>query len=249
MKIIRLIVPLMIAISAHAEPQPPTFSITNPMVADVSNSTIEIRSDFNGTQLLVFGARNVPGDIVIAVRGPLTNAVLRRKERIAGMWMNVDQRKYFGLPIFYALASTRPINKLAPPKVLQALGLGERRVMATAASGAPEELFDASLGNVLIKKRWWQMPFSQVTYFGESLFKAKLDLPDTLPSGDYTVEISLFNRGKLIGIQTIPLKVFKTGLDARIAITAKENSLLYGLVAVLMALFGGWLGHRLFYRR
>lgn len=238
---------LMMASLAHAQPEPDV-SLTNPMVADVSKHVVEIRSDFKGEQLLIFGARNVPGDLVIAVRGPVTNAVLRRKDRIAGMWMHVDQRKYRQLPTFYAIAATKPLNKIAPPSMLKSLGLGERRIIEEA-NATPDEQFDKALSEVLTRKSWWQMPFGQITYFGESLFKVRLDLPDTLPSGDYTAEVYLFARGRLVGFQTIPLKSYKVGFDARITRMAQKNGLTYGLIAVLMALTGGWLGHRLFLKR
>jgi uncharacterized protein (TIGR02186 family) len=244
----RIYLCILLAISTVTNAEQPSISLTNPMVADVSQHVVEIRSDFNGAQLLIFGARNVPGDLVIAVRGPNIDATLRRKDKIAGMWMHVDQRKYDHLPTFYALASTKPLNRIAPPTLLQSLGLGERRIIESS-NAVPDEKFDKALGEVMSKKRWWQSPFNTITYFGESLFKARLDLPDTLPSGDYTAEVYLFARGKLIGFQTIPLQSYKTGFDARIANASKNHGLVYGLVAILTALFGGGLGHRLLHRR
>ena len=120
MKSLRAFIMLMplVALPSYAQDDQPPVSLSTPLIADVSHNAIEIRSDFNGTQLLVFGARNVSGDIVIVLRGPEINARLRRKERIAGMWMHVDQRKYFGLPTFYAIASTKPLNRLAPPALV-----------------------------------------------------------------------------------------------------------------------------------
>lgn len=231
-----------------AQAQEESVSLTNPMVADVSQHVVEIRSDFNGAQLLIFGARNVPGDLVIAVRGPESDVTIRRKERIAGMWMHVDQRTYSTLPLFYALASTKPLSRIAPPATLHALHLGERRVIESS-SAKPDDKFDTALAQTLNERRWWQTSFSKITYFGESLFKARLELPDTLPSGDYTAEIYLFAKGRLVGFQTIPLKSYKIGFDAKIEDAAKHQSILYGIIAILMALCGGWLGHRLFHRR
>jgi uncharacterized protein (TIGR02186 family) len=239
----------LIACTAYAQEEPPqSVALTNPLIADISQNAIEIRSDFNGAQLLIFGARNTVGDIVIAVRGPQANTRLRRKERIAGMWMHVDQRKYDDLPVFYAVASTKPLNRLAPPAVLQSLGLGESRI-TRRSNATPDEIFDKALAESLTAKRWWQSSFAPITYFGESLFKARINFPDTLPSGNYTAEVYLFNRGKLLGFQTIPLTAYKIGVDANIANAAKHHGALYGLIAILMALFGGWLGHRVFYRR
>lgn len=242
-----VLAPLAHAQEDSATPPANTVSLNLPLVADISQNTIEIRSDFNGAQLLVFGARNVPGDIAIVVRGPEIDATLRRKERIAGMWMHVDKRRYSHLPEVYALASTKPLGKLAPPSVLKSLGLGERRVVQ-AASQSQDDPFDKALIEALERKRWWQTPFGNITYFGESLFKARITLPDSLPSGHYSAEVYLFNRGKLLGFQTIPITSYKTGFDASVANAARHNGLLYGIGAILMALCGGWLAHRLFHR-
>lgn len=240
---------LLLPFSAQAKVEiaPEAIPLAGPMVADISQTTVEIHSGFTGMQLLVFGARNVGGDLVIAVRGPQANVALRRKERIAGMWMHVDKHKYFDLPTFYAMASTRPLTEIAPESTLTSLGLGEKAVLARSNSHTRED-FDAALVNQYTRKGLWQEPFGEITYFGESLFKARLMLPDRLPRGAYSVEVYLFEGGKPIAFQSIPLNAYKTGFDARIYDTAQHYPWFYGIVAVLMALAGGWLGHRLFHR-
>lgn len=226
---------------------PDVVSLTSPLVADLSQNAVAIRTSFNGAQLLIFGAQNAPGDLVMVVRGPQTAISLRRKERIAGMWMHVDQRKYAQLPLFYALASTRPLRDIAPPETLNALELGPEAV-TRAANHTADARFDEALRASLSGMHWWQLPFAPITYFGESLFKARMDLPDTLPHGSFTVEVYLFDGGRLIAFQSIPLTVYNTGFNAWITDTARDNGLLYGISAVVLALFGGWLAHRLFHR-
>jgi uncharacterized protein (TIGR02186 family) len=244
-----LLLVLLLPLSATAKVQiaPEAIPLAGPMVADVSQTTVEIHSGFTGMQLLVFGARNVGGDLVIAVRGPQANFALRRKERIAGMWMHVDKHKYFGLPTFYALASTRPLSEIAPTSTLASLGLGEHAILARGNSHQRDD-FNAALSSQYTRKGLWQEPFGEITYFGESLFKARLMLPDRLPRGAYSVEVYLFEGGKPIAFQSIPLNAYKTGMDARIYDIAQHYPWLYGIVAVLIALFGGWLAHRLFHR-
>lgn len=226
---------------------PDIVSLTTPLIADISQNAVAIRTSFNGAQLLIFGARNAPGDLVIAVRGPRTRIFLRRKERIAGMWMHVDNRKYNQLPLFYAVTSTHPLSSITSPAVLEALELGPEAVIH-AANGTPQEAFDLALNATLRNKHWWQSPFAPITYFGESLFKARIDLPDTLPHGTFTVEVYLFDGGKLTAFQSIPLTVYNTGFDAWITDTARNHGLVYGISSVLLALFVGWLAHRLFHR-
>lgn len=238
---------LLVALPCQAQPDYMPRNLSNPMVADISQNAIEIRTSFNGAQLLIFGARNVPGDLVVAVRGPQANILLRRKERIAGMWMHVSQHKYFNLPLFYALTSTKPLQDVAPPHLLQALGLGKDAV-TYASHTKSDALFDTALDINLTQKNWWQQPSTDISYFGESLFKARIDFPDSLPGGDYTAEVYLFTGGELRAMQTIPITVYKTGLEAYLVKQSQEQELVYGLVAILMALTGGWLAHRLFHR-
>ena len=72
---------LLLSAPAWGATERDSLSLTNPMVADISQSAIEIRANFNGTQLLVFGAQNMPGELAIAVRGPAAPITVRRKER------------------------------------------------------------------------------------------------------------------------------------------------------------------------
>lgn len=227
---------------------PETLTLAGPMVADVSQAEVQIHASFTGTQLLIFGARNAKGDLVIAVRGPQAKATLRRKERIAGMWMHVEKRKYYHLPLFYGIAATRPLKDIAPRATLQRLGLGERQVVRQSnQTNLPR--FDEALQTYMHKKGRWQEPFSRISYFGESLFKARLNMPSSLPAGAYTVEVYLFDNGQPVAFQTIPVRAYKTGVDAGIYRESREHPFLYGLLAIGMALFVGWLAHRLFYRR
>ena len=237
----------LFAIPCFAQ-EPDSAPLTTPLVADLSQDTVEIHASFNGAQLLVFGARNQPGDLVIVVRGPARDSLLRRKERIAGMWMQVEQEKYPHLPLFYAYASTRPLKLVAPAETLHALGLGEDAVIAQSNAHS-QQLFDAALVDYFARYHLWQLPFSPISFFGESLFKAKINLPDRLPEGEFTVETYLFDHGQLVGFQTIPLRTYKTGFDAWVYGFAHHRPLLFGLSAILIALFGGWLAHRLFSRR
>src|SRR5262249_26781656 len=58
------------------------------LVSGLSQDTIEIRSNYNGAEITVFGAVERPvsdarPDIVVIVRGPETDMRVRRKDRVA----------------------------------------------------------------------------------------------------------------------------------------------------------------------
>ncbi len=58
------------------------------LVSDISSHRIGITSSFTGTELLLFGALGEAGDVVVVVRGPDQKVTVRRKERVAGIWIN-----------------------------------------------------------------------------------------------------------------------------------------------------------------
>ncbi len=41
------------------------------LVVDLSDREVEITADFNGSSVLMFGALDMPGDVIVVVRGPL----------------------------------------------------------------------------------------------------------------------------------------------------------------------------------
>jgi hypothetical protein len=62
------------------------------------------------------------------------------------------------------------------------------------------------------------------------------------------VSVYLFRNGQVTGAQTTPLLVSQSGVSADIQDFADRRSLLYGFVAVALAVVAGWLGSFLFRR-
>ena len=99
------------------------------LVPDVSSRSIEIQYSFTGEELLLFGAILYPGqrlpddraDIVVVLKGPVRPGVLREKQRIAGMWVNASSIRLRTSPGFYAIGSSRPVDKLVNERRYSAL--------------------------------------------------------------------------------------------------------------------------------
>ncbi len=98
---------------------------------DMSSHEIAIKSDFTGAEIVVFGAVHAskqpvadPGyyDVVIVIRGPAQSLVTRKKERVAGIWVN-GQSEEFNVSSFYAVLSTRPLSEIAPEQALRHYGI------------------------------------------------------------------------------------------------------------------------------
>ena len=53
-------------------------------------------------------------DIVATVSGPRETLVVRRKDRMFGIWANADSRTFVEVPSYLAMLSTRPAEEIAP---------------------------------------------------------------------------------------------------------------------------------------
>ena len=67
---------------------PAAVGAAEPLVADLSKHLVAITTGFAGTDVLLFGAVEGDGDVVVVVRGPNHTETVRRKQRQFGIWVN-----------------------------------------------------------------------------------------------------------------------------------------------------------------
>ena len=82
------------------------------LVVDLSGSVVAITTGFVGSDLLLFGATEGAGDIVVVVRGTQGDERVRRKGKVAGIWINRDEMIFNGVPGFYSVAASRPLDDI-----------------------------------------------------------------------------------------------------------------------------------------
>lgn len=219
-----------------------------PLVADLSNYTIAMDSSFNGTRLFLFGVRNDTGDIVVVVRGPEKSYIVRKKEKIAGVWVNRDRIKFYNVPNYYAVASSKTLSDINKSAIFDRIGIGEDNLLNNPSIPDAENLNEfetAFLNHQRINRLYYTNP-DNISFMGETLFKTVIEFSDKIPSGEYTAEIYLISDGEVVGMQSTPISVAKSGLDAFIYNYAHNSPVLYGISAIILALSFGWLAGRLF---
>lgn len=220
-----------------------------PLVADLTEYRIAITTGFVGTDVHIFGAKSGPGDVVVIVRGPAVTYAVRRKDRIAGIWLNTDRVDFHGVPSFYALASTRPLDDLmsSAEQLREEIGLDNLRLMTGDEADAAEiAAFRAGLLRVKQATGLFARERSRVTIQREPLFKTRVHFPANVPTGSYDIRVLLIRDGEVVSAQTIPLQVSKSGIDALAFEFAHRQSAAYGLIAILGALLAGWSAHLVF---
>ncbi len=216
-----------------------------PLVADLTSHLIGITGGFTGTSVVLFGATDGPGDIVVVVRGPERDIVVRRKRRVAGIWVNSKEEEFGDVPSFYSIASSRALDTVATPAVLafQQLGLDNLRLSPKRGPMREEDVpFREALIRSQQRENLYGAGVGKVDFLGDRLFRTKLDFPSNVPIGTYLVDVFLVRNKAVVAGQTTPLVISKIGVDADIYDLADRQAAIYGVVAVITAMMAGWLG-------
>ncbi|NND50644.1 MAG: TIGR02186 family protein [Rhizobiales bacterium] len=226
------------------------------LVTDISQHLISIQSNFTGADLLLFGAVGgevtAERDIVVVVRGPDTPAIVRRKERIGGIWINYGSAELESIPGYYAVVSTRPLTDIAPPVVLERHGIGTSflgfKSPDSGSEPAPADYVEAVTRIKSSEGLYLEQP-GGVLFLGTSLFRATIEMPANVPDGRYSARVYLFSEGNVVQAQTSTLFVNKVGFERLVYDFAHNQPLAYGIVAVLVAFIAGWAASAVFRRR
>ncbi len=226
-------------------------SRATPLVADLSDHLIAITTGFTGAQVLLFGSTDGPGDVVALVRGPTGRAVVRRKDKLFGIWVNAGALDFDEVPNFYAVASSRPLDQLLTPETAQRYGIGlDNLGIHPAETSSPKKSADmlGALTRIKVGEGLYLPEPGKVTFLGPQLFRADFNFPANVPTGSYLVEILLIRDGQIASAQTTPLVVSKIGVGADIYEFAHRYSAAYGIIAIVIALLAGLAAHMAFRR-
>jgi uncharacterized protein (TIGR02186 family) len=223
------------------------------LVADLSHHLIAITTAFVGTQVVAFGVAERGRDVIVTVQGPREDLVVRRKARIAGVWINRDRLAFARVPAYYAVASTGPLEQIARPAVLAQLEIGTAFLDLEPIDASGVELSEiASFRDALIRRKQEQGLYSRrpapINFIGEELFRTNLVFPANVPPGIYQVQVFELQDGFAGDAQRSTLVVSKVGFEADIYDFAQHRAPLYGLAAIALAVVAGWLAGVMFRR-
>lgn len=227
----------------------------------LSTDEVAITSGFAGTNLTIFGALDNPDplisrqgryDVVVVLEGPDRPVVVRKKTRVLGVWINTQSETFTNVPASYAVAMTRMPQDITTDDRYRALSLGVDflRTRPLDEDQPPQRIkeFSAALRDRMRAAGLYTVRVGGVQFLSQSLFRATLALSPNVPVGGHTAHAYLFRNGVFVHQTSAPLTIKKAGLEQGVYETAHNNSLLYGLAAVAIAVFTGWLGRVLFRR-
>ncbi len=235
--------------------------VNSPLPAAVVEEQITVSSDYEGSEVTVFGVnpdRRGRGDIVVVLRGPEQGASVMRKRRSLGVWLNGPAVEFSNTPSFFAVLSNRPLRQIASPEAIWRYRL-DPAATARLASAVPAGGDPSAYRAALVRLRRDQGLYQEgglspensregLTLYQGGLFRAVVRLPANAPITTYYADTYLFRDGQLVSSQRVPLRVERVGIERRIHDLAHGASFLYGIVVLLLALSAGWFAAAWFRR-
>ncbi|MBC7767282.1 MAG: TIGR02186 family protein [Phycisphaerales bacterium] len=245
---------------APAAAQAPA-DVASDLPAGVAEDSITVSSDYRGSYVTVFGVnpdRRGRGDIVVVVRGPNEGAVVMRKRRVLGLWVNGDPVRFSEAPSFFAVLSNRPLRSIASAESIWRYQLdpaASAQLESSTGDSDPSD-YRAALVRLRRAQGLYQVyaggatPDQRggLTMYQGGLFRAVVRLPANAPIAQYQADTYLFRDGRLISAQRIPISISRVGIERRIHDLATKFPLFYGMLTVMLALAAGWVAAFLFRR-
>lgn len=230
--------------------------LSSPVVAEeivlgLSQDRVAITTQFDGSDILVFGAikRDTPVPdgsplhVIVAVQGPLAPVVVRRKANRFGIWVNTDAVEVDAAPSFYAVATTAPLDDVlsATEDLRNKISINRaiRSVGAPMTIENPQTFTDAVI-RIRQNAGLYQLLEGQVALDEDTLFRTSIRMPANLTEGDYRTRIFLTRDRSVIATYETQIDVRKVGLERVLFTMSRERPVQYGLMSLAIAIAAGW---------
>jgi uncharacterized protein (TIGR02186 family) len=226
-------------------------AVAEEVVLGLSSDQVSINTNFDGSEILIFGAvkreEAIPDNprlqVIVTVSGPSRPITVRRKEKRFGIWVNTDSVEVDYAPSFYAVASSTLLGlSLSDTEDLRYKVSIPRAIRSV---GAPQNISDSrSFTNALIriksKSNQYQLNEGTISVDEQTLFRTAIKLPAALTEGDYLTRIFLTRGGEVVSKYETSIYVRKVGMERWLFNLSRENAFIYGLMSLAIAIAAGW---------
>jgi uncharacterized protein (TIGR02186 family) len=249
---------LLFALTLPAPAQSPN-PLPEGIQIGLSTDAVSITAGFSGADLTIFGSLENPDplvarqgryDVIVVLEGPPRPVVVRRKDRVLGVWVNLESETFENVPVSYSVATTRPLQDITEPNSYKQLSLGASNLYMQPAdagdSPATIEEFTVALRDRKAATGLYSENVGGVQFLSQNLFRATVRLAPNVPVGTHKARAFLFKSGLFLKESSAQLEIRKSGFEQSIFRVAHDYSFLYGVFAISLAMVTGWLGRLIF---
>ncbi len=219
---------------------------------DLSEDNIEIKTDFDGKEIIIFGLLQDGHDALLTIKGPPSKMKIQKKERYFGVWINNKQITYRKIPTLFFLSSSSKINKILPESIQTNDDLNFDKILNNKTFNQ-NFIFDSDQSTwnenfVRIKKKQLFYKEFEMKIFKDKLFQTSVFFPPNTIPGVYNVDIYYIKNKSILNKDQKKIIVKKTGIGSDIYEFANNNAATYGVFVIIFSILSGLIAATLFRR-
>ncbi len=219
---------------------------------DLSEDNIEIKTDFDGKEIIIFGLLQDNHDTLLTIKGPLSKMKIQKKERYFGVWINNKQITYSNIPTLFFLSSSSKIDEILPNSVQINDDLNFDKILNNKTFDQ-NFIFenDQTIWNenfVRIKKKQLFYKEFEMKIFKDKLFQTSVFFPPNTIPGIYYVDIYYIKHKTIMNKDQKRITVKKTGIGSDIYEFARNRAATYGVFVIIFSILSGLIAATLFRR-
>lgn len=212
---------------------------------------VQIGAFYNGTTVEVQGSIPADAEALVRVVGDREELHLKKKGKAGGLlWMNTGDVTFRNAPkVFMLYTSKETAKNIESPQLGLGFAVLQNQVEISPADGDNDFLFKEFVRlkyNEGLYTRNYDVLQYGISENGMKSLQTALQISPRMQPGSYTVELIVIRDGKVVGKVSEPLKIKQVGFPAQLSALAFGHSLLYGVLAVLIAIAAGLLSGVLF---
>jgi uncharacterized protein (TIGR02186 family) len=249
----KIVVMAILCLSCLA-PKLPAVDASTALNVTVQPEHILIGAGYNGKHVSITGKIPSGATSLIRVMSKPEHYKLKQKGRALGfLWMNLGSIEISKVPGVFLVYRSGGDQKQTDQQASQELSLGleglRKQADIAANDGDVDILFDEYV-KLKEKSGLYDVVDNAINYgpdgAGMKTFNALLRLPSALPPGTYDIEVFAIKDGIIDDPVVKKIDARAVGTPAWISNLAYNHGILYGVLAVLVAVIAGLLTGTLF---
>jgi len=227
---------------------PATQAVQQPDSADLTlePAWAEIGLFYGGVDLRITSEVDTGLEIAVLMTGPGGDLHFGKKEKAWGMfWAPTGNVTFEDIPGLYQLRTTVELDALAPDSVLTELGIGYGTLRTHVENGADTDLLPDLVrlkeDEGLFSYAADGINLSDGSAANRQAIALSLPVPANAPLAVYTVQLFGFRDGQLVAVRQGTFELRQTAVTHFLTSLAQRHGLLYGVIAVILAVGAGLL--------
>jgi len=221
---------------------------------DISDNEIEIQTNFNGKEVIIFGLTDPKFETILVIKGPSENIKVQKKERLFGLWINSKKIIYKNLPSIFFIASSSPIKEILNEETIIKKALYFEQMIINLITQRNFNFNESNKANIWnkklikIKKEKNLYKEYKIKIVDNKLFQTRVFFPANTIPGTYDINIYQIHNKIIVNEKNKKILVKKTGMGNKIFNLAHNQPAIYGIICIFFAIFAGIIAATAFRR-